>query len=486
MAYRYGEDRRQMIMFPESVDSYITPDHPVRAYDAFVDQLNFKELGIIENDTQLGNSEYDPRLMLKLLLYGYSYGIKSSHKLERETHHTIPFIWLMKGLRPDYRTISRFRKQHQKSLRKALRLCAQLCLRLGLIEGNVLFVDGTKIRAAASRENNHTEAWYLEQDRKLNERIKQLLVECERIDIEEHDHGSLVSMRKELADAETLKSRIAEVMNAFKRHSSTFTKNGKARTINKVDPESALMKGRQGSHASYNVQSVVDEKHGLIVNVDATSDASDLNQFANQIQQASEVLEKKPTIACADAGYSDTEEQMKVQSDTTTVVVPSQKQALHKEEKPFSKSAFTYDKETDSYRCPEGHELAYEGVKEKDKKLCYRITDPNLCRACQNYGLCTDGKRGRTIIRLVNEEAKEQFERQYEDPSLQEIYKKRKMKVEHPFGYIKQHVGLTQFSMRGRDNATAESSIGATCFNITRMITIFGGVQAFITAVLTA
>ncbi len=75
-----------MILFPESLDQYVSPEHPVRAYDAFVDSLDFDQLGIEINDRKVGNSQYDPGLMLKLLLYGYSYGTKSSRKLERELH----------------------------------------------------------------------------------------------------------------------------------------------------------------------------------------------------------------------------------------------------------------------------------------------------------------------------------------------------------------------------------------------------------------
>ncbi len=96
MAYRYG-NRYQMTLLPQSIEEYVTKTDPVRAYDAFVDALNVDALGIEMNPSKVGNSEYDPKAMLKLLVYGYSYGIRSSRKLERETHHNISFIWLMGG-----------------------------------------------------------------------------------------------------------------------------------------------------------------------------------------------------------------------------------------------------------------------------------------------------------------------------------------------------------------------------------------------------
>ena len=103
------------------------------------------------------------------------------------------------------------------------------------------------------------------------------------------------------------------------------------------------MRSIQGKHASYNVQSTVDDKNGLIVHAEAVNDASDDNQFAKQIEQANEVLEQPCEVACADAGYADTEELEKIDSKGIKVIVPSRRQALHDGEKPFSKSEFIYD-----------------------------------------------------------------------------------------------------------------------------------------------
>ena len=120
MAYRYGQNRQQMMLFPQSIDQYVPDDHPVRAYDAFVDTLDFKKLGITINTRKVGNSQYDPRAMLKLLLYGYSYGIRSSRKLEREVYNNLSFIWLMKNLKPDHKTIAEFRRKNKPALKHSL------------------------------------------------------------------------------------------------------------------------------------------------------------------------------------------------------------------------------------------------------------------------------------------------------------------------------------------------------------------------------
>jgi len=93
MAYIRG-DREQTVLFPPSVEDYIPPDDPVRAYDAFVEQLDLNELGIIVDNNQIGPPEFDPRSMLKILVYGAAYGIRTSRKLERACRHNLSFIWL--------------------------------------------------------------------------------------------------------------------------------------------------------------------------------------------------------------------------------------------------------------------------------------------------------------------------------------------------------------------------------------------------------
>ena len=156
MAYRYGK-RHEQSLFPASIEDYVPADAPVRAYDAFVDVLDFGDLGIELDSCKVGNSSYDPRGMLKLLVYGYSYGVRSSRKLERETHYNLSFIWLTGGLKPDHKTIAEFRRKHKEALSKVLKQCARLCLKLDLIAGNTLFVDGSKVRANASLSHHWTE-----------------------------------------------------------------------------------------------------------------------------------------------------------------------------------------------------------------------------------------------------------------------------------------------------------------------------------------
>jgi len=463
MAYRYG-NREQMGLFPSSIEDYVSEQDPVRVYDAFVESLDFTELGIGLDDRQVGNAEYDPRAMLKLLVYGYSYGLKGSRRLEQACHHNVSFIWLMGGLKPDHKTIAEFRRHHKKALQAVLKQCVRLCIKLDLIAGNVLFVDGTKIRANAGRGKSHDRGHYEKLLSELDQRIEKLLKACEREDQEQEGQGSAVAMDRELEAAQGLKQKIQQALEAIKH-------SGKDK-INLTDPDCALMHSVQGSHTSYNVQSVVDDQHGLIVHAEAVSATSDINQFANQIDQANEVLTKPCEVACADAGYADTAELKKIDGQGIQVVVPSQRQALHQEEKPFSKSHFRYDPEKDRYFCPEGKQLSYESTDKKRGKKYYQITEPAICHGCVHYGKCTSNKKGRRIMRLVLEDLKEKFEAQYE--MSKEIYDRRKTRAEHPFGHIKRNLKTDSFMLRGKDGVQAETSLLATCFDLRRMMTIVG------------
>jgi transposase len=458
-----------MNLFPQSVEDYVSADDPVRAYDGIVEALDFKELGIEWDEGQVGNPEYDPKAMIKLLTYGYSYGIRSSRKLERAVYHNISFIWLMGSLKPDHKTIARFRKNNKGALKNILKQCARMCIKLGLIEGNTLFVDGSKIRAAASINNTWSEEKCARYLNKIEERIVSILRESETIDDKEQEQESLVKLKKELGDKEALKTKIQEILKELKSEDK--------KSINSTDHECVKVKGRQGTHSGYNGQIVVDEKHGLIVNSDVVNESTDRKQFTNQINQANQMFDKPCSNACADAGYASTSDLKQIDERKITVIVPSQNQANGKEPGKFDKEHFAYDKQKDCYICPEGQEIPYSHFSTKKQHVAYRsyrFKDASICFACRFYGACTDSKRGRTVTRLPDEETKLKLEKQYKTDQCQAIYKLRKQKVELPFGHIKRNLGVNAFLLRGLEGVRAEMSLLSTCFNISRMITLLG------------
>lgn len=458
MSYRYG-NREQISFLPPSVDEYIGEQDPVHAYDVFIDALDFNDLGIDLSENQVGNSEYDPVSMLKLLVYGYSYGWRSSRRLERATHHNLSFVWLLGGLRPDHKTISNFRRSNRKALKEVLKQCARLCVRLDLIKGNTLFVDGTKMRANASLRHTWSQERCKKKLDQVDARIDEILDECDRIDTEELNDSSLVSLRKELRDKKKLRDEIQTILNELKTE--------KKASINTVDPDCVPTKSTHGSYAGYNAHIVADEENGLIVSCEAVSSGNDQNELSGQIKQANENLEKECDVAVADAGYSSLEDLDKVDNEGIEVIIPLQRQTDTQE-------GFIYNEDKDSYTCPEGHELSFWRIDKDRKRRRYRISDKKLCRQCSRFGTCTKSQRGRTVGRSFYEELAQKIEQNYHTEKSQQIYKLRQQRVELPFGHIRRNLNANAFLLRGRKGANAELSLLSTCFNITRMISILG------------
>lgn len=467
MAYQYG-DRQSRTFFPQSVGEYVGANDPVKVYDAFVDNLDLEELGIVLEENHVGPPPYDPRAMLKLLVYGPSYGIRSSRKLERACHHNFSFIWIMGDLKPDHKTISRFRRKYAKSLKLVLKQCARLCMKLNLIDGNVLFVDGSKFRGNASLNQIWTEERCNKYLKKLDARIDELLKSCDRIDAAESDQPSLVKLKEELRGEEKLQQKIQGVLKELEEEN--------LQSLNSTDKDSVRTKGRQGSHAGYNAQIVTDEKLGLIVSTDVVSSGSDYNEFSRQIENAEDVLGKQAEVACADSGYHQVEDLEKISSreSNTQVVVPSKRQVGNKEVKAFDKANFKYDSENNEYICPEGKRLKFRRKRRKDNSLEYHMKSSGECLNCRHFGVCTKAKTGRTIHRLAKEELREELEKVYESNEGRKIYELRKQKVELPFGHIKHNLGAGYFLLRGQDGVNAEMSLLSTNFNISRMITVIG------------
>lgn len=472
MAYRYGS-RTQLTFLPASIEKYVTEEDPVRVYDAFIDALDPKELGITLDENAIGNSCYDPVTMLKILVYGYSYGWRSSRKIERALHHNLSFVWLAGGLKPDHKTISNFRKEHKASLKKVLGQCARMCMKFGLIEGNTLFVDGSKFRANAGKSQTKNMATWESYRKHIERRIEELLEECQKID--ENEKESLVTLSKELQSKERLKAKIDQLLQEIE---PSVSAQKEAVKINGTDPDCKIMKTRQGSHAAYNGQLVIDDTQGLIVSTDVSTSKNDLNALSQQIEKAEASLGKPCEKVCADAGYSSVDDLKTLLEQEKTVVVPNNRQ-VQKEPKEdrFDKSAFSYHAPTDTYTCPNGEELRRSSYSQDRNRIGYRMRNPSACKSCVHFGVCTSANSGRRIYRLVNEENKEILEKTYESEEGQQLYAQRKMRVEHPFGHIKRNLGAGTFLLRGLEGVKAELSLLGACCNIARMITIMGGVR---------
>jgi hypothetical protein len=255
--------------------------------------------------------------MLKLLVYGYSYGIRSSRKLERETYYNLSFIWLMSGLKPDHKTIAEFRRKNKEALKRALVQCVRLCLKLNLIDGDILFVDGSKIRGNASIKNTWTKEKGKKVLEKAEKRIEEIIREADAIDEEEASLPSLTTLRNDVVKSGDLKERVEGIM--------TELEQCEKKNLNTEDKDCTSINGVHGTGAGYSAQVVVDDKNGLIVSGDAVSVNNDLGQFSGQIDKAQLELGKKCQVAVADSGYAWTDDLGKIDGQGIQVNVPTQR-----------------------------------------------------------------------------------------------------------------------------------------------------------------
>jgi transposase len=459
MPYITGQ-REQNQLFPACcIEEYIDAADPVRAYDAFVDALDFAQLGIEDDPYRVGHPQFDPRAMVKLLVYGYSYGIRSSRKLERATYHNVSFIWLIGGLKPDHKTIARFRRDQAGALKNVLKQCARVCLRLGLVEGNTLFVDGTKVRANASMKHTWTAERCQKSLGEIDRRIEAILKECERVDQSEETHGSSVKMQQALQDQRDLKAQIDGALAELQEQDKT--------ALNTTDPECARVRNGGQIETGYNCQAVVDDRHGLIVHSDVLNQSNDVGLFSEQIAAAQDTLEKVCQRAVADTGYSSPEDLKKSLDQNIDVVVPINRCSDFRDH-------FSYDADQDIYRCPEGHVLRYAGINNRNKSHMYSMTDAAICLQCPRFGSCTRSRAGRRVERPFTEEIRERLEARYRLPDAPLLMRRRKMRAEHPFGHIKHNLGMRAFLMRGLGGVRTEMALAATAFNVTRMIKLMG------------
>src|SRR5918996_2642537 len=180
MGYIEGIAREQLILFPESLDEYITADNPVRFIDAWVDSLDLTALGFSQSvPAETGRPGYDPRALLKLYLYGYLNRTRSSRQLEIECQRNVEVMWLMGKLSPDHKTIADFRKDNLTAFKEIFKAFCLLCRELELFGGELVAIDGSKFKAVNSSKRNFTQTKVRRMIQEIDDKIDQYLKELD-------------------------------------------------------------------------------------------------------------------------------------------------------------------------------------------------------------------------------------------------------------------------------------------------------------------
>ncbi|QOZ44448.1 IS1182 family transposase [Bradyrhizobium sp. CCBAU 53340] len=487
--FKTGESREQPSLLPARIEDYVGPDNPVRAIESFVHVLDLAKLGFRHAGRKAegaGQPPYDPADLLKLYLYGYINQIRSSRRLEREACRNLELIWLLKNLKPGYRTIGNFRKENWAALKAANRSFVLLMRELGLVGGSVVAIDGSFFHGNASKASIFTRKRLADQIAKLDQEI-----EAYGKSLEDNDAAEAKKPGKDGADGDDgdggdIGEKVAALMTKRSRAQADLVRleENDQTQLSLTDPDARLLvKSGQGV-AGYNVQTAVDDKHKLIVASEVVNDSSDVGQLHALAVAAKESLEVKALQALADEGYYSSRELKACEDDgiTAYVPVPEGNARLEKQGR-FALKDFNYDGASDTYRCPAGHQL--HPMKSRQKNTSGRIeiryaARGATCKTCPLKVCClASNATNRTIGRWEHEDVLERHRARMQGAG--ELMRRRSGIVEHPFGTLKCRAGYRHFLVRGFDKVRGEWSLMALCYNFTRVLNILG-FDAFLAA----
>jgi transposase len=299
MAHLSGHDRSQTLLLPEAIDDYVGAENPVRFIDAFIDGLDLAAAGFARVDPKFtGRPGYAPADLLKLYVYGYLNRIRSSRRLEAETHRNIEVIWLLRHLKPDFKTIADFRSANRAAFKPVFREFVLLCRQLDLFGRELLAIDGTRIKAVNNKDRNFTRSALQDFIRKADERLAEYLQRLDTSDTEEGGTGGGVRV-------ENLAEKISAISGKRDRLQSMLTDleaNGENQ-VSLTDPDSRAMAGHTKVGVGYNVQLAVDAKHKLIVEQAVTNQVVDMGLLTQTAEPAREILGVEQIDVVADRGY---------------------------------------------------------------------------------------------------------------------------------------------------------------------------------------
>jgi transposase len=466
MSYIEGESRNQVLLFPEILDDYIAQDNLVRFLDAFVEGLRLEELGFSHSVPETtGRPPYDPRDLLKLYLYGYINRIRSSRRLEQECVRNVEVMWLLKKLRPDFKTIADFRKDNRKAFKGVFRRFTLLCKEMGLLGGDLIAIDGSKFKAVNSSDRNFSEKKLQKKIKEIEEKIEKYLNDLDRADEQEAEAKEVggEGLKEKIEKLKERKGRYDELLKELERSGES--------QISLTDPDSRAMPLTPKGDVSYNVQVAVDSKHHLMVEQEVTNAVIDSSQLFFMAKKAKEILGKEQLSVVADMGYYHGDEIKACEEAGMTVFIQKANTSANTALGLFGKERFVYDAQEDCYQCPAGEKLTYHfDSEELGRKIRYYWT--TACSTCQIKAQCTRNKGFRRITRWVDEDILERMEQRVK--ANWELMKQRKQIVEHPFGTIKFWNDQRHFLMRGLERVRAEFSLSALAYNIKRAINLVG------------
>jgi len=465
--YVEGQDRTQSVLFPERLDDWIHEDSTVRVIDVFVEELDLGKLGFERAaPAATGRPAYSPATLLTIYVYGYLNRVQSSRRLETEAQRNLELIWLTGRLAPDFKTIADFRRDNGEAIRKVCKEFVLLCRRMKLFTDGIVAIDGSKFKAINNRDKNFTDRKLAARIEQLEESIKRYLVELDRAD---RDAAAVLPGR-----VAHLKDKIIQVKQQIQalNEIGEQMKASEDGQISLTDPDARSMatSGRGTGIVGYNVQTVVDAKHHLIVAHEVTNVGHDRNQLAHMAKLAKAATAEDELIALADRGYYEGYEILGCERAGVAAVVPKPMTSNNAAAGLFDKRDFVYDDKADQYRCPAGSIAIHRMTSEEAGKIQHKYWSSD-CPRCPMKPRCTTGKE-RRISRWEHEDILDVVQERLE--GAPEAMRLRRQTVEHVFGTLKGWMGSSHFLTKTLPRVATEMSLQVLAYNLKRVIKILG------------
>lgn len=471
MSYIEGIDRNQQTFW--ALEDLIPEESIVRVMDRFVETTDIASMGFTRTQpAKTGRPGYAPEPLIKLYLYSYDNGIRSSRKLEKESKRNIEVMWLMQGLTPDHSSISEFRRLNATNLKKLFREFVLLCKSWDLTGGDAIAQDGSKIGASNSHKNNVKKRGIDKRIQSIDEKIAEHICGMDKTD--ENECGDVINTPpvKELLKLLKLSKRKDQLGQCKQQMEELGVDE-----VSMTDPDARMMGSPgKGFDIAYNMQISVDSKHHIILDCDVINNPTDRGEMTPMVKRLIEDEHIKPsedTAYLADRGYYSGEDLAALAELPINAIVPRQNPP-HPKGQPeiFWCTNFLYDITTDTYTCPMGHKLYPAKLRSSEtKRISYRNKD--ACKNCPHNKDCTRGKEEYRIIRRgeyadICDAADQTYK------ANKTIYDLRRELVEHPFGTIKRHMNGSYFLLRTLPKVNGEAALFCLAYNIKRAFNVLG------------
>jgi transposase len=494
-------DYSQEVLLPVSLEAQLVPGTLEFAIHTLVEtRMDMSVFDENYNNDDTGRAAYDPKVLLKVVLFAYSRGIVSSRKIERACQDNVTFMALACRQRPDHSTIAAFVSSMKDEILPLFRDILLVCEEEGLLGGTIFALDGCKLPSNASKEWSGTIADLRRKQEKLEKKIKELLAEQRETDKREGG-GSGTGGRggggRREEQVERLKKKAARIQEWLNENGPKIGSKGKEIKSNITDNESAKMTSRHGTIQGYNGQALADGKHQVVVHAEAFGNGQDHGHIPPMIDGAKENLEKiglpedyfKGKLFAADSDYHSRANMEKCEREGLDAYIPdnkfrtrdprfaTQERYQPKGKNKFSLEDFRHKQETDQYVCPEGKILSLQCKRWVNSGNVYRryCADPKHCAACKSSHKCLGrpGGRRKTLCVPVGTEGvnfTKQMIAKVDTEEGEKIYTQRMAIVEPIFANIRVQKRLDRFTLRGKVKVDIQWRLYCMVHNIEKIL----------------